>query len=437
MQVVQRDNMKNKIFTITGLLILIFSINTSAQSFISVKNGAFVKNGKPYHYIGTNFWYGMNLGAYNKPRLIRELDRLQKIGVKNLRLMAASEGSADAPWRMQPSVQTAPGVYSEELLKGLDFLLAEMKKRDMVAIMCLNNFWQWSGGFVQYVSWANNNEAIPYPPPAEGGDWKKYQEYSAQFYSSNKAQQWFRKYIHHIVNRINTITKLPYKKDTAIMAWQLANEPVGANNVEAYRNWIDETAKYIKGLDETHLVSIGSEGNTPSPKNGTNFEIDHQSVHIDYCTFHLWAQNWGWYDPSKPETYTLTQAKAKEYIATHVAAAKKLNKPLVLEEFGISRDGNSYSAESAVTKRDSYYNYIFDLMYRYAETNPNVAGVNFWAWGGEARPRITEGGMWQKGDEFTGDPPHETQGWYSVFDIDSTTQKIIIDYTSKFDMLKH
>jgi mannan endo-1,4-beta-mannosidase len=52
-------------------------------------------------------------------------------------------------------------VFNENLLVGLDFLLVELKKRDMVAVMCLNNFWPWSGGFAQYVSWANANETIP------------------------------------------------------------------------------------------------------------------------------------------------------------------------------------------------------------------------------------------------------------------------------------
>ena len=118
----------------------------------------FIRNGKTYHYLGTNFWYGMNLGSNNKERLLRELDRLNQLGIKNLRIMAASEGDIDAPWRMQPSLQKEPGEYDEDLLMGLDFLLNEMKKRNMLAVVCLNNFWPWSGGFAQYVAWTNGEE---------------------------------------------------------------------------------------------------------------------------------------------------------------------------------------------------------------------------------------------------------------------------------------
>src|SRR5215216_701262 len=57
------------------------------QDFVVVKNTGFEINGKPYHYLGTNFWYGLNLGSKgaggNRDRLIRELDRLKTLGVTN------------------------------------------------------------------------------------------------------------------------------------------------------------------------------------------------------------------------------------------------------------------------------------------------------------------------------------------------------------------
>jgi len=425
--------MKKNIYV---LVLMLFQLVSNAQSFIKVERGVLIKEGKPYHYVGTNFWYGMNLAVSDKDRLIRELDRLNNLGVKNLRIMAGSEGSLDTPWSVQPTLQKEPGIYNEELWAGLDFLLAEMKQRGMTAVVCLNNFWPWSGGFAQYVSWANKNETIPYPPPAENGDWKKYQQYSARFYSSKTAKKWFENHIEKVVNRVNSITKIPYKKDPAIMAWQLANEPEGSNNVEDYRKWVHETAQYIKNLDSNHLVSIGSEGNTPSPANGTNFEKDHESPYIDYCTFHLWVQNWGWYDPLKAkETYDFAVQKANGYIDEHVKIAQKLNKPIVLEEFGISRDENSYDAVSTVRIRDGYYKFIFDKIYSLSKTNSQVAGVNFWAWGGEGRPR-TPMSIWKLGDNLIGDPPHEYQGWYSVYNTDLSTQEIISDYAFKCHSLK-
>nr|WP_320117402.1 cellulase family glycosylhydrolase [uncultured Marinifilum sp.] len=419
-----------KLFKYILIALLFMSCQSiESEKFVLVKDGKFIKNGQPYKYIGTNFWYGMNLGAYDQERLVRELDRLKDLGLTNLRLMATSEGDANGEWRLQPCLQTEAGKINEELLKGLDFLLDEMRKRDMLGVMCLNNFWPWSGGMSQYVSWANNNESIPFPPPAKGGDWRTYQEYTAQFYTNQKALEYFNQVIELVVNRVNSVNGIAYKEDPTIMAWQLANEPEGINQEEAYRNWIIETAKFIKSLDENHLVSIGSEGNTPFPQTGNNFEKDHQSEYIDYCTFHLWIQNWGFYDPLKPEeSYKKSIAMADKYIKEHFDIANKLNKPIVLEEFGISRDFNSYQTEAKTEYRDVYYKYIFEKVTSLSKKG-NMAGANFWAWGGEGRPRVPMA-VWQTGDDLIGDPPHEYQGWYSVYDTDESTKAIIKEYTN-------
>ena len=59
---------------------------TENSSFITVENGKFIKNGKQYNYIGTNYWYGAGLAADtiggNRERLAKELDFLKQNGVK-------------------------------------------------------------------------------------------------------------------------------------------------------------------------------------------------------------------------------------------------------------------------------------------------------------------------------------------------------------------
>ena len=48
----------------------------------------------------------------------------------------------------------------------MDYLLFEMKKRDMNAVLYLNNSWEWSGGYGQYLEWAGFGKA---PVPAVEG----------------------------------------------------------------------------------------------------------------------------------------------------------------------------------------------------------------------------------------------------------------------------
>jgi mannan endo-1,4-beta-mannosidase len=404
---------------------------STATHFVNVDNTGFKIDGENYRFLGANFWYGLNLGSKgvggDRQRLIRELDRLHDMGVDNLRIVAGSEGPDDQPYRMVPALQTAPGQYNPDVLEGLDFLLQEMKNRHMRAIMCLSNFWPWSGGFGQYIVWSGTADSIPYPPPHPGGDWGRYQKFTAQFYTNAKAVSMLNDHITAIVNRTNALTDMAYKDDPTIMAWQLCNEPRGIDNVAAYRQWVDQTSALIKGLDANHLVTIGSEGNTSSADySGTDPETVHAFRNVDYMTMHLWVQNWGVYDPFRADsTFEPAVAYAIDYIGTHEAMARKLNKPLVMEEFGISRDSNRHDAGSSVTIRDRYYQKIFDEIYRQAsKPDAVIAGCNFWAWAGEGRPR-TPAGIWKTGDDFIGDPPHEAQGWYSVFDTDTSTQQII------------
>jgi mannan endo-1,4-beta-mannosidase len=425
------------------LLAAIFTLPGCQEKtdFVTVSGTHFKIGAENYYYLGTNFWYGLNLASKGKggdrARLTRELDRLKAMGVTNLRIMAASEGPDTEPYRMVPALQTAPGIYNEEVLDGLDFLLQEMRTRNMYAIVCLSNFWNWSGGMGQYIVWANAADAIPYPPPHPDGDWGRYQEFTAQFYTNPKAVEMLDKHISFIVNRKNPYSNVNYKDDPTIMAWQLCNEPRGIDHTKEYTSWIENTSALIKKLDSNHLVTIGSEGTTSSSYAGTDPEKDHSFKNIDYMTIHIWVQNWNIYDPKRAtETYDSSIHYALDYIDHHEAIARKLNKPLVLEEFGISRDSNSHDASSSTRIRDRYYASIFNGIYEKAkQPNSVVAGVNFWAWGGEGRPREPEC-IWKPGDDFIGDPPHETQGWYSVYDRDAATNLIIQDYALKIGHLK-
>ncbi len=385
-------------------------VTPTAGEFVTVSDGKFMLAGRPYYFVGANFWQGMNLAVDgsrgDRARLARELDQLQQLGVTNLRVMASSEGPNTEPHRMTPALMISPGVYDPSVLDGLDYLVAEMGKRGMRAVMVLNNYWQWSGGMAQYVSWREQTP-IPYP-----GDWGRFMTYAARFYTCAECQTWYRNHIAALVNRANPYTAKIYRDDPAIFAWELANEP------RRYPDeWIDETAAYIKSLDPNHLVTTGSEGEPPGEFQ--DFGDTHDGPAIDYTTIHIWPQNWGWYNPTNPATYTAAETQARNYFQKHATAAAKLGKPLVLEEFGLARDGkivnDLYRPDSPATYRDRFYAAMFEEVYTSLSTGGPAAGDNFWAWAGQARP----------GDVWVGDPPHETPGWYSVYDTDESTLAII------------
>jgi mannan endo-1,4-beta-mannosidase len=420
----------------------IFHITSSQDKssyFVVAKEGKFFRGGKEYFFMGANYWQGMNLaGALpgsDPDRLRRELNQMKKSGITNLRIMALTEGPDNSPYRILPAVQDEPGVLKEEVLSGLDVLLEEMRKRDMTAVVVLNNFWQWSGGMGQYVKW-HTGDTIPYPPPHSNGSWDNFQKYVARFYTIREAVNHFNESIQKVVNRRNTVNGIFYREDPTIMAWELANEPRGINQAEVFYEWIHTTASHIKELDKNHMVTTGAEGYTPSPEAaGTDFVRMHNSPYIDYTTAHIWIQNWGWYNPQNHErSYPPAEDKMTNYLMKHAAESKKLGKPFVLEEFGIMKDNGSFDPEATTKHRDQYYKEVFDQVYLLARKG-EASGVNFWAWGGEGRPRQPET-WWKKGDDFTGDPPHEPQGWYSVYNHDRNTIKIIKRYSRKLSKLK-
>src|SRR5262245_13796818 len=114
-----------------------------AGKFVTVSDGRFMLEGRPYYFAGANFWQGMNLGVKgpggDRDRLDAELDALKRMGVTNLRVMASSEGPDTEPYRMVPALMTSPGVYNPDVLDGLDYLLAQMGSRGLRAVMVLNN----------------------------------------------------------------------------------------------------------------------------------------------------------------------------------------------------------------------------------------------------------------------------------------------------------
>ena len=149
-------------------------------------------------------------------------------------------------------------VYNTQVLEGLDYLLDELEKRDMKAVLYLNNAWEWSGGFSTYLEWAGAGKAVN---PAIDG-YPVYMEYASRFVTNDSAMNMAANHVRNIVSRKNSITGKPYSESPAIMSWQIANEPrcFDPANKEKFAEWIQNTASLIKSIDPNHLVSTGSEG---------------------------------------------------------------------------------------------------------------------------------------------------------------------------------
>jgi mannan endo-1,4-beta-mannosidase len=424
-----------KAILLSGILLCFFACKNretqavkSTQGFVKVQNGQLMIDEKPYYFIGANFWFGAILGSEgqggNRERLAKELDFMKSIGMNNLRVLVGADGLPGQEVKVRPTLQLEPGVYNDTVFDGLDYLLSELGKRNMYAVLFINNSWEWSGGYGQYLEW-NGRGALP----AEGvRDWNLYRAYVSQYASCDECKEMFFNHVKHVLGRTNRYTGLKYTDDPAIMAWQVGNEPRAFSDEakEPFAQWLAEATALIRSLDANHLITLGNEGIMGSEGDAELYEKIHSDPNVDYMTLHIWPKNWSWLRiEDVPGSLDTAIIKTNEYLDAHIAIAQKLNKPVTIEEFGFPRDHHLYSLDDPTTARDTYYENIFRQVTASSAGNGCLAGCNFWAWGGFGRPAQT---YWQPWNDYVGDPAQEEQGLNSVFDTD-TTIELIKKYT--------
>ena len=402
--------------------------SNSDPKFVTVRDGQFYIGDSVYRYLGTNMWYGAILASSgqggDRERLSRELDLMQSVGIDNIRVLVGADGAENLPAHVMPVLQTEPGVYNDTILDGLDYFMAELEKRGMTAVLYLNNSWEWSGGYGEYLRWSGHGRC---PIPAIDG-YNTYVDHVAQFVHDDSAKNMFADHVRFIVGRTNRYTGKPYTESPAIMSWQICNEPRAfasdSLSKRLFAEWIASTAALIKSIDKNHLFSTGSEGYYGCQVDLGLWTEIHSNPDVDYGLIHMWPVTWNWARrDSLMEDLDSAAFYSTQYVTDHVEALRPTGKPLVLEEFGYPRDGMSYSVGTPTKARDEYYSYVFSLM----DSNL-IQGCNFWAWGGYAVPAHE---TWQTWDPYTGDPAQEPQGLYSVFATDSSTISLIRNFTER------
>jgi mannan endo-1,4-beta-mannosidase len=404
------------------------------KNFVQREGSHLVLDGQPYYFIGTNYWQGALLatgrfGKAGRQRVQRELSFLAAKGVKNLRIVAGAEGTGaiNGSYRVGPSLQPKKGVFSEDALQGLDYLLSEMGKRNMKAVIYVSNNWDWSGGFLQYLNW---NGLLPDSLFLRKLSWEELRDYTSRFYACAACQSDYFRQVRVLVGRTNSLTKKKYSTDPAIMAWELANEPrpMRPQANDDYRRWVAATAALIKSIDPWHLVTTGTEGMASTGDDLGLYKAIHDDKNIDYLTIHVWPKNWGFFsDTAIAAGMPVILRNTASYIDRHEAVAKSLDKPMVIEEFGLPRDRQAFDAASPDGLREKYYRRLFSIVRQSIAAKGNIAGCNFWAFGGEGRP-VKGQTMWKKGDGYLGDPPMEEQGLNAVYDVDRGLWSVVKDF---------
>jgi mannan endo-1,4-beta-mannosidase len=164
---------------------------------------------------------------------------------------------------------------------------------------------------------------------------------NAQWYQATKCQTMYQTYIKAVISR--------YRASTAVFAWELANEPrCNGCQTSVLTNWIRTTSNYIRSLDSDHMITVGDEGfglaggdgSYPyQSSEGLDWAANLALPNITFGTFHLYPQSWG-----------VSNSWGNAWITAHAAICKKLNKPCLFEEYGVTTASDHCPVESGWQK---------------------------------------------------------------------------------------
>lgn len=306
------------------------------SAFVEVRNGAFSLNGNPFRFVGTNAYYLPNYKKLDPQVVERAFQAFNMAGISVVRMWAFYDGfdcGYSAEDDTENVIQLTPGVYNEEALEHLDFIIAKGKRQNIRFILPFVNYWDELGGICQYNTWAGA---------------EKPSQNMTFFITNHKTQKWFKDYVDMLLNRVNIYTGVAYKDEPAIFSWQIINE--GRNKGQdprILRDWYQEMAQYIKSIDPNHLVGTGEEGfdegvppdytkhkysNTYALRanEGTSYILNTAIPEIDYGNAHWYPTEFGFGYSVNQEMLIAQEA----WLSDHQRIAAGLGKPFILGEYG-------------------------------------------------------------------------------------------------------
>ncbi|KAJ4795320.1 hypothetical protein LUZ62_046566 [Rhynchospora pubera] len=342
-----------------------FAPSAYGDSFVQTRGTEFVLSGRPFLFNGFNSYWMMHAAAdpSERNKVTEVFSEAAANGLTVCRTWAFSDGGDRA-------LQKSPGVYDEGVFEALDFVVSEAKKYNVRLILSFVNNFKDYGGRAQYVDWARNAGAA-----VSGED---------DFYTSSVVKDYYKNHIKSIISRVNTFTKIVYKDEPAIMAWELINEPRCQSDYsgKTIHAWVEEMAGYTKSLDGNHLLEVGMEGfygdSMPEKKQynpgyqvGTDYINSNLIKEIDFATIHAYPDIWlsGQNDGSQ-NTFV------QRWMWSHWEDARTiLKKPLVFAEFGKSKKDPGYTEN----ERDTFLNTVYTNIYSFARTGGgSMAGGLVW-----------------------------------------------------------
>lgn len=244
------------------------------NSFVEVDGAKLTIEGDTVHFFGT------------RPQNVMDLSHPVEWIEQNLDLMAQEWYTLARIHAFQPfwgdeSKQPQPGEHNEEVIRRLDRVVDAARTRGIRLSLILIN------GKPAY----HNAEDLDDNPGVNAHTYANYVESADaydEFYTNTECKELYKRRVQGILTRENTITGVEYRHEPAIAMWELGNEIEYAKpwtyDDPTLKPWIEEMSRYVKSIDDNHLVTTGEFGWAGR----NNYIADHEPASVDLCSLHYY-----------------------------------------------------------------------------------------------------------------------------------------------------
>jgi mannan endo-1,4-beta-mannosidase len=299
---------------------------TKADEFVKTSNTIFTLGGKPFYITGVNNHY---VTYAMESEVLRVLNDSVTLGATTIRIflqpvIGSLDDEVPSTWDWKRDVDSnSGGMHGAYLLywnnttgamavnegpngmQKIDYLIAEAKKRNLRLIINFLDFWNYTGGTKQMLSWYGATD-------------------ENMFFIDPRLKRDYKDWVSYVLERVNPLTGLRYKDDPTIMAWELMNEPqTDPNQIRVA--WVAEMSAFVKSIDHNHLV--GSGGANQDVGTFSQLSNDLAIPTVDFGTWHGYPL---WFNNITPKQFTDLIPQFCKQAALH-------QKPVLLEEFGYAR----------------------------------------------------------------------------------------------------
>jgi len=221
---------------------LAFSQRTQGfERFITRDGGRLMDGGQEFRFVGANMPglvvpYDFTLRLPERMTLptpweiedaMKTLARMGMRVVRTWNLPMRGPDEPPQPWHYV----LAPGQFNEAAFRTIDHTLALANKHGVRVMLCLSaGSGDYLGGIGTYAAHRGRKRE--------------------EFWTDPQLREDYKTTVRYVLNRVNTVTGVPYREDKAILAWQFGNEMHRAQT-----NWLSEMAAFMKSLDPNHLVA--------------------------------------------------------------------------------------------------------------------------------------------------------------------------------------